>query len=100
MGFYTIYPREIENVRFRTHARVVDIRDRTEYRKYHYKGALNVPYKEEDDWGSCFPRSRPLILYCEYGNTSLLAARQLGKKGYEVYTVIGGARSMREQEIF
>ncbi len=38
------------------------------------------------------------LLYCEYGSTSLLAARKLGKKeGYEVYTVIGGANAMQEQ---
>ena len=46
--------------------------------------------------GRCFLRNRALILYCEYGSTSLLAARQLGKEGYEVYTVIGGAKAMQE----
>ena len=60
------------------------------------EGAVNVPYREEEGWGRCFLRNRALILYCEYGSTSLLAARQLGKEGYEVYTVIGGAKAMQE----
>lgn len=96
MGFYTIYPRDIQSVCFQKRARVVDIREPEAYRIYHYRGAMNVPYREEEGWGRCFLRNRALILYCEYGSTSLLAARQLGKEGYEVYTVIGGAKAMQE----
>ena len=69
MAFYTIHPRDIQNICFQKRVRVVDIREPQEYRKYH----------------------------CEYGSTSLLAARKLGKEGYEVYTVIGGANAMQEQ---
>lgn len=36
-----------------------------------------------------------MILYCDYGSTSLLAARKLGKAGYEVYTVVGGIEAMK-----
>ena len=65
MAFYTIYPRDIQNICFQKRVRVVDIREPQEY--------------------------------SEYGSTSLLAARKLGKEGYEVYTVIGGANAMQEQ---
>ena len=84
MAFYTIHPRDIQNICFQN-------------RKYHYPGAVNIPYSDEDSWCCRFSKYRPLLLYCEYGSTSLLAARKLGKEGYEVYTVIGGANAMQEQ---
>ena len=89
MAFYTIYPRDIQNICFQKRVRVVDIREP--------QGAVNIPYSDEDSWCCRFSKYRPLLLYCEYGSTSLLAARKLGKEGYEVYTVIGGANAMQEQ---
>lgn len=44
------------------------------------------------------PKNRPLVLYCDYGSTSLLAARKLGREGYEVYTVVGGIEAMRTSD--
>ena len=96
MGFYTIHPRDINMIQYRKNAVVVDIREPKEYQDYHYRRAVNRPYKEEDQWLSTFSKRRVYILYCEYGSTSLLAARRMGKAGYEVYTVIGGAHAMRE----
>ena len=40
MGFYTIYPRDIQSVCFQKRARVVDIREPEAYRMYHYRGAV------------------------------------------------------------
>lgn len=61
MAFYTIYPRDIQNICFQKRVRVVDIREPQEYRKYHYPGAVNIPYSDEDSWccrfqstGRCF----------------------------------------------
>ena len=34
MAFYTIYPRDIQNICFQKRVRVVDIREPQEYRKY------------------------------------------------------------------
>ena len=48
MAFYTIYPRDIQNICFQKRVRVVDIREPQEYRKYHYPGAVNIPYSDED----------------------------------------------------
>ena len=50
MAFYTIYPRDIQNICFQKRVRVVDIREPQEYRKYHYPGAVNIPYSDEDSW--------------------------------------------------
>ena len=97
MAFYAIYPKDIQNICYKNRVRIVDIREPEAYRKYHYRGAVNVPYEEDERWIYRFSKHRPLLLYCEYGSTSLLAARRLGKAGYEVYTVIGGAKAMQEQ---
>lgn len=96
MTFYTIHPREMRAILYQKHAIVVDIRDREAYKKFHFKNAVNLPYEEDECWLKNFSGRRTWILYCEHGSTSLLAAKRLGKLGYEVYTVIGGARAIEE----
>lgn len=95
MAFYTIHPREISGVMFRKKAIIIDIREQEAYRSYHYRGAVNCPYEEIDRWLHRFTKRRALILYCEYGSTSLLAARKLSGEGYEVYTVVGGIHAIK-----
>ncbi len=97
MAFYTIHPRDIEGICFKKKPVIIDIREPEEYRAYHLKGARNVPYSDEPFWIQKFKTCRPLLLYCEYGSTSLLAARKLGKEGFEVYTVIGGVNAIRKE---
>ena len=55
-------------------------------------------YEKIDQWMHRLPKNRPLVLYCDYGSTSLLAARKLGREGYEVYTVVGGIEAMRTSD--
>ena len=74
---------------------MIDVRDREEYYSDHYRNALNCPYAEMERWVHRFPKKRALLLYCDYGSTSLLAARRLAREGYEVYTVIGGIHAIR-----
>lgn len=95
MDFYTIHPREIKEILREKRAVVIDVREREEYLEYHYPQARNFPYDEIDTWMCQLPRNRVFILYCDYGSTSLMAARKLGKEGYEVYTVIGGIEAMK-----
>lgn len=95
MTFYTIHPREIDAVQKNRNALLIDVREREEYRKEHYRNALNCPYEEMECWMHRFPKQRALILYCDYGSTSLLAARRLAKENYEVYTVIGGIHAIK-----
>lgn len=95
MAFYTIHPREIEDLLYRRRAMLIDVREPEEYREDHYRNARNLPYDQIDIWMYRLPKCRPLILYCDYGSTSLMAARKLSKEGYEVYTVVGGMDAMR-----
>lgn len=77
MAFFTIHPREMEQIILNKHALVLDVRERESYREGHFRGAYCCPYEEIDGWMRHFNRNRTLLVYCEYGSTSLLAARQL-----------------------
>lgn len=96
MGFYTIHPKEIDSVLMQKNAQIIDVRSREEYRRYHFRNAINCPYDDMGCWLHRFPKRRTLLLYCEHGSTSLLAARRLAKEGYQVYTVIGGIVGIRK----
>jgi rhodanese-related sulfurtransferase len=98
MAFSIIYPRDMQEIIQKKRALVLDVREREAYQKEHWQGAVNLPYEEMEYWLSRIPKDRVLILYCEYGSTSLMAARQLGRLGYEVYTVVGGIHAIREDK--
>lgn len=90
MAFMLLHPREIEKICREKNAVIIDIRKQTQYRQDHYKNAQNMTYQDCEKWLNCFMRGRCYIIYCEYGNTSLLVARELEKKGICAYTVVGG----------
>jgi len=94
MSFYILHPKEIEIVRKQKNAIVVDLRERTEYQKYHYKNAVCLPYCEGENWLNYFCKGKVYILYCDYGNISLLVSRKLAQRGITSYTVIGGAKEL------
>jgi rhodanese-related sulfurtransferase len=96
MGFQVIHPGEIEEIIGREAAIVVDVREREAYRTYHYRGAYNYPYEDMEKWIRRLSKRYSLILYCEHGSTSLLAARRLAKEGYRVYAVAGGIHAIRQ----
>ena len=98
MTFYTIHPRDLEDIMRRKHGILIDVREADSYREYNYPNARNLPYEKIDQWMHRLPKNRPLVLYCDYGSTSLLAARKLGREGYEVYTVVGGIEAMRTSD--
>lgn len=95
MGFQVIHSREIEHIQKDRRAILIDVREPEAYQAYHFPGARNFPYDSMESWTRRLPRYRALILYCDYGSTSLMAARRLGKEGYEVYTVAGGIEAMK-----
>lgn len=95
MSFYILHPKELDLIEKEKSAVIVDLREQSEYRKYHYKNAINMPYCGDENWLNCFCREKKYILYCEYGNISLLAARKLSQRGITAYTVLGGAKELQ-----
>ena len=96
MSFYMLNPKEMEKIRCEENALIVDVRERKKFVQFHYKNAINIPYIEDERWLNWFCAKQVYILYCEYGNISLLAARKLSKRGVKVYTVIGGMNAVRD----
>ena len=41
------------------------------------------------------PKNKVIIVYCEHGSSSMMAARILADKGYNVLNAVGGIRSYR-----
>ena len=68
MTFYTIHPRELEDIMRRKHGILIDVREADSYREYHYPNARNLPYEKIDQWMHRLPKNRPLVLYCDYGS--------------------------------
>ena len=96
MTFAVVYPKDIERLRIEKRAILVDIRSRNDYREGHWEGAINYPEAEVEDYGKVLTKKRPLIVYCQHGGSSMQLARNLGRSGYEVGTVIGGYEAMKK----
>lgn len=98
MNFSIIYPKDVEQLRWENRAILIDIRSREEYKKGHWKDAINFPEEEITDYTKVLSKKRFLILYCQHGGSSMQLARTLGKMGYSVGTVIGGYEAMKKIE--
>ena len=96
MTFGIIYPKDIERLRWEKRAILIDIRSRDDYREGHWEGAINYPENEVEDYTKVLQKKRPIIVYCQHGGASMQLARNLGRNGYEVGTVIGGYSAMRK----
>lgn len=90
----TISPKMLDYYVGNKKAFIIDLRDSKSYAAGHIIGAVSIPYE-----GGRFlfrpPREKEIILYCERGSHSLMAARELAREGYRVRSVIGGIRAYR-----
>ena len=97
-GFEMIHTKEIAAITEKERAWILDLRSEESYRNGHIRNARNCPIERIDEWRREIPGRVSLILYCEHGNQSLLAARKLrGRKG-AIYTVLGGYQAFRKEE--
>lgn len=70
---------------------IVDVRDEREYQKRHICGAVNIPMNQIRQ--TDFDKNKIIVLYCEHGGNSMIAARELARRGFQVRTVVGGMRA-------
>jgi len=100
MSFENIRPEDIFRQRGNGSGLLIDLRGRSEFAKEHIPEAVCIPYEELrgniarlKNWTvRCNRRfgHSALILYCDRGNTSLRAARDLYNQGFQVKNVYGG----------
>lgn len=70
---------------------VVDVRGATEYAAGHLPGVPNIPLGYLTDHLSALPRTTPLVLHCQGGGRSAIAASVLRAHGFtNVINMIGG----------
>lgn len=68
------------------------IRSEKAYRKGHLPTAIRAEEEDILDFFQKYPNQK-IILYCDFGNQSLMAARRLDQEGYEAYSIVGGYRA-------
>jgi len=109
MSFENIRPEDIFRQRGNGSSLLIDLRNRADYEKGHIPEAVCIPYEELRGnlnnlrrWTmQCrrrFGRSS-LILYCDRGNTSLRAARDLQNMNFQVKSVYGGISAYKGPKV-
>ena len=88
----TISAREIDRYIFDKNYLLVDVRNPSEYRKQHIRGAVCVQreylLQRVRGFGKIIP-----VLYCDRGGLSMQAARELEEYGYRAISVVGGIQA-------
>lgn len=99
MSFEIIHPRDLQDYLKRKDAILVDLREKEEYIENHLNGAVNIPYEELSEWKKWLERYPTIVFYCDRGNISLMAARELKDWKNCVVTVIGGIQQIQKMTI-
>lgn len=80
---------DLDEYIFRSDVLLVDVRSPEDYENMHIRSAINIPYGPEmKNWK--VRGGKRIIFYCQHGSGSMMAARDLLKRGYDAGTVIGG----------
>ncbi|MFA9377997.1 MAG: rhodanese-like domain-containing protein [Lachnotalea sp.] len=69
---------------------LVDLREKKDYIQSHIENAIYMDYEDIENNKVTLPRNKMILLYCDRGGLSLMAARKLSYMGYNVKSVIGG----------
>ncbi len=76
-------------------ALAVDVRAEPLFKARPTAGAVNVPWARIQEGDHDLPKGRPLVLLCEVGQMSRVAALYLEADGYgPVYVLEGGLRTL------
>ena len=80
---------------------VADVRSQSEYDRDHVPGAVHIPFYSIGsglkELG--YPKTDPVVLYCEHGPRSGIAGISLYLSGYEkVYSLEGSMKGWRKNE--
>lgn len=96
MAFEVISVKQLKEMIGKPEYVIVDLRSQRDYKKGHVPGAVNVPFEQIEQGRFSFARNKKLVLYCERGAASFLAARKLHDEGYKACTVVGGYSAIQK----
>jgi rhodanese-related sulfurtransferase len=95
MKLETISARDIDKYINMDNFLFVDLREKEDYVKGHIIGAINVDYDELMNQNISLPNNKTIILYCDRGGLSLMAAKKLRNMEYHIISVIGGIHAYK-----
>lgn len=72
---------------------IIDIRDKADFEKETYPGAVNIYWEELDEHMDEIRKDCPVYLLCYTGQKSEEIAEELTEQGYEIYSVKNGYRA-------
>jgi len=75
---------------------IIDVRSSKEYMQHHIENAINIPVEELSKSVARVPKNRELVVYCQSGSRSSMAAQILALKGWKVYDVATESEYNRE----
>ena len=74
---------------------IIDIRDKADFDKETYPGAVNIYWEELEEHMDEIRKDCPVYLLCYTGQKSEEIAQELNEQGYEVYSIKNGYRAQR-----
>ena len=72
---------------------LVDIRNKEAFASGHIKGGINIPIRSLAFKLNLIDKSKPVMIICYVGGSSVTAAKFLSKAGYQVKNVVGGMQA-------
>lgn len=99
MKFETISARELDSYINNRNYIIIDLREKEDYDRSHIVGALHMDFDELENGKVNLPQNKEIILYCERGGLSLMAAKKMSQMGYQVISVVGGIHAYRGKNL-
>ncbi len=102
MGVKTLSPSEATHYINKEEALVLDIRDKSDFKKGHISNAKNITNANlENRIGELEKfKSKPIIVCCNTGQKAIAASKILHKKGFEaIYRLNGGMQAWRGENM-
>lgn len=100
MNFEIIGAKELDEYRrIKNQVLLIDLREEEEFRQEHIQDAINIPYDELEEKLDMLPKNQEIVLYCERGGLSFIAAKQLSEKGFRIKTLIGGIHAYNAENL-
>lgn len=72
---------------------IVDVREREDFAKSHIPMAINLPLEDIQKGKFSLPKGKIILLYCENGGGSAIAAKILADQGYKTINAVGGLKA-------
>ena len=98
MGFQTVDIEQVKKMLDGQTITVADIRDPQSYRAAHIGDAVSIDENNVQEFIENSDKSRPLLVYCYHGHSSLRAAEYFANMGFDnVFSMDGGFEAWHQK---